>query len=515
MHAEIIDTSNESMILMSISHRFSGNDMTIRFPCSSSILKRNSNKSREDLFKYINLYWAAMSREVQDHVFSIYLSIEQGQDTLHSNVERTEFMRTKMAELYSYHELSRMREFLSFETDMRIPDDVPAVFVMDQDFNHTEDKTYLRHQYADLAALSTVFKTFIPIWGNYINGIRKNIGNDFKEHEAFLLLTATPLIESEPILKLKTYVEHSSGVKGLSNPENIYKGITSEDCSFWLTARTCIRRVVSFDISGEEHLIKILNSAVKQFARDQTGTGSINVKKIGDTEGSGGEDSSSTIEGVRCKSNISIGAKVELQYAVRDIRTLTQAVMFSLDPRLLENAIATATVLEGVIPAKPQLTLMKWVMCQPDVLSYEAPDYLGTYHTARLLAATQAILWQAGHHNLAMLATATAVVNDNEFMTSVISTKAQVAPVEIEKVTAFYPFDREPPKRKAAPPAPDIVQSIEALAKDFSNYRWRATASDELLLQAYGNQSRTIVLQPDLKNQLTSLVYDIGAKSWI
>lgn len=513
LSAKLIDTSSERMLQMKITHTVYGKEVTQSFPCSSAFLTRSANRTWDNLLKYLNEYWASLPVHEQDRIFEIYGMVMHGLDTHHDNDSRAQYMSDRISELYELHDLDRVDMFLRTSTDMVIPPDVPGVFVLDEDHNHNEQQTYLRIHYARLAALSTIFKSFIPIWGSYIDGCRKHTGNNFKEFEAFLLLRRTPLFTSDPIEKLKAYVERSCGDKGLSLPENVFKGITSEDCSFWLTSRICVRRVTGADIGGSEHLIRTLNRAVKQFTAEQSSPGGVVVKKAEPDTGDA-ERQPSIIEGVHRKSNISPGTKVELEVSMRDIPTLARSIMVSLDMNLLDNALQTVRVLENRIPVEPQLTLMRWVMCRPDVLSFEAPDYVGPYYISRLLAAAQAILWQNGHHNLAMLVTAETLSNSSEFMTSITSTRAQVIPTSIEKLAECYPYDKENRRANMAA-VPDIMASIEKLAKDFSNYRWRATASDDLLLQAYESKSRTIIIQPTLKEQITRLVYEIGNGSWI
>lgn len=515
MHADLQDSISSDTIYMLLSHTDKGQTPTIKFPIASAIFARTA-KSRDGIFKYINGYWATLSHEKQTAIFRIYQSIEHGMDHIHASSERSEFLMDKLAELYQYHNLEDMVMYLTIQSDMCIPDDVPATFVMDADFNHTEEKTYLRGQYRELAALSTVFKTFIPVWGTYIREIKRDAGRDFKELEAFLLLRRTSLLESAPVLKILTFVEQLSGEAGMSNPNNIYKGITTQDFSFWMTARTCIRRVTGFDIGDGTNLIKILSKAIKQPIGSQPTPDGVNVKKQDKSAASDGDQGGSVIEGVRVKSNLSPGNKVELEHVVSNIHRQAKAILYSLQDHILEDALNTSSVLMNRIPVEPQIILMKWVMCQPDVFSHHAPDYVGGYHVVRMLAATQAILWQTGHRNLAMLVTAEAVTDDEFFMASTLNSHMHVPQERVEEVTRYYPYNCRPSRRQTGPaPKPEIVRSIDSLAKKFASYQWRATANPSLLEAQYGTTSRTIVPQPDIKQQLTRLVTEMAAKVWI
>ena len=239
-----------------------------------------------------------------------------------------------------------------------------------------------------------------------------------------------------------------------------------------------------------------------------------------DKKGADSEKKVSTLERYKIIANISLGEIVEIEYSMRDIKSVAHKLSNHLNDALLDRSLNTSSVLLNEKIAPPLLTLLKWVF--KPVISPKGVAYLNKHDITRAFGALEAVLWARGFKYLATLATSysAADASEDRIILSAVDSKTRVPDELTEQLQVYYPFTRAQPEIPAVPikrivKGTDLAsKSISLLADELSNYSWRATCDDSMLIEVFGTPNRRIAVRPDIKIELTKLVIEIGAGTW-
>lgn len=479
--------------------------------------KASFNPTDFDVFEYINAYWENLPEEAQDSIFEIYKKIDLGFDnTMMNQTELFDYLCTLCAELLTYHDLDLVKDFLSFKANIKIPNVFEQEYKHSIDNNTSREKTYLLNDYVKLLSLAVALKSMIPIWGEYINSIRTQVGNNFKEFYAFQLLNKSNIIHSLPMEKLKFYIEHIVADDKF-DPNNSLNSISSEDFGYWLLSILCIKRLCIGDIRGLEtkaNLITLLYKFIIQRTNnDDANFENIVREKRTDDNSTDAENKISTLERYKIKTNISLGSIVELEYSMKDIVAVANRVTTQLDPNILARSLTTCQILNNSELLDPQTVLLRWVF--KSVISPRGLMYLPKPTIVNALGALEAILWSQGYKYLAILATSHAVFSDREMVVSPVDSKMRVPEEYSERLSKIYPFTKNNLNKKTGPKVINLAaKSIDQLTDNLMMYSWKPSCSDEMLQEVFGTISRKTPIKPDIKLDLTKLVIDIGERNW-
>lgn len=480
--------------------------------------RANFSDDEYDVFSQINQYWESLPDEVQDKIFDIYDRIHQGFGNLMNSQDLIEYISTLVADLMSYHDLETMKDWISFNSNIVIPDVFDTEYKHSIDNNTSREKTYIRSDYVKLVALSLSLRAMIPVWGEYISNIRHNVGNAFKEYYAFRLLGKSNIIQSPSMEKLKFYIEHIVADDKF-NPNNSLNSISSEDFGYWLLALVCVRRLCVGDIRGttaNSHLITLVYKFIiqKTNSDDSNFENIIRDKKFAENN-TDSDSKTSVLEMYKIKTSISIGSIVELEYSLRDIPAAAHRLSANINPAMLERSLTTCRALDSVELLEPQITLLRWVF--KPVISPRGIMYLPKPVIVQALGALETILWARGHKYLAILASSHAIFNDEkEMIVSPVDSKMRVPEETAKILDEIYPYSKDVSGRRGnKKPTNPAMDAIDELTNNLMMFTWRTTCDESLLMEVFGNTSRKLPIKPDIKLDLTKLVIQIGQRNWL
>ena len=471
-----------------------------------------------NVFEHINRFWDDLPIIQQDRVFDIYKEIQEAYDMHLNRQALTDYITDHVTELMDIHNLTTMNDWISFKTTITIPDKFVSDYVHDINNNLSREKTYTRSDYKEIVALSLSMRCMIPVWGDYISTTRHDTGNDFKEFYAFQLLRKSYIINSQPILKLRTYIQHLTVDK--HTPDNVLRGISSEDFVYWLLALLCVKRLTIADIRGDNPEANIITYIYKFIVqkiqnRDNNTADSYKEKRFDDKGVANSENKVSTLEKYKIKTNISPGEIVELEFVMRDIVSAAQKLTSRLDMNMFQHSLETCQILMQYEILEPQFTLLSWVF--KPVISPRGLYYLDKQIIVNALGALQTVLWARGHRYLALLATCHHITSEREMIVSPIDSKMRLPKEIADEVEKLYPFTRLSTSKKRIDNKNSniAINDINELAEQLTSYSWRLTADSSLIEQELNSTSRRMTIKPDIKQIIGNLVVEIGSRSWI
>lgn len=469
------------------------------------------------VFNEINRYWEQLPQDRQARIFEYYRAATGIFQTHFDRIELTLALNQLVRQILDEHPFVEVFRWLQFYSNVWIPDVFDKEYIDSIDRQGSREQTYIRSEYYELLALALILRTVIPIWGEYISRIRDEIGNDFKEFEAFKLLTGSELLEGAAIQKLKRYID--SNLKNeMHNGNKVIKGITSEDFSMWLLSLICVRKLCVGQLQGDPqnpkaHLVSFVFQYITQKTLRGDGVSEQNVKdkeRMSDT--SELADKLSIIDVYKLKQNLSMGEIVELERSIKDIRHCAMQLCSNLNDELLYRCFETRDFLSQQQIHDCQVTLARWIM--KPVISPRGLLYLPREQIIDAMIVTQAVLWAKGHYYLALLATAFPDLrHDASFLLST-DRKDRIPKELLQELDTLYPYGKHLTSKKPSnKPVNLAVNAIEQLTDKLSTQQWIATASPWFIDQVFvQSSSRQIPILPDLKTHLAQLIVQIGGR---
>lgn len=486
--------------------------------------RKNFQEENIGALDHINEYWAQLSPERQKKIFELYRAVEYATDNIYVQKDLTDFLTDRVTELIAIHDYNNVLYWVQNKSNIQIPTSFESEYKHSFDNNTSPEKTYTRGDYIKLVALSVLFRCMIPIWGEFIYHIRKSAGTKFKEFSAFQLLSKSNIVHSEPMEKLRSYVENIVGADKF-NANHVHAGINSEDFCYWLTGLICVRRLCVGNVQGNDpkiHLVSFIYKFVIRHVQgtDTSGEDAIRDKKEeSDKDSNGFGDKISTLERYKFKFNISPGVQAELEVSMQDVVEATSKISYRVDPALLHRSIGTAQELANHRTMMEQINIMRWIF-RP-VISPRGMMYIPEHTVISALGAAEALLWTMGYKYLAILVTSYPVLNERAMEMRISNNDSKnVIPTELlEKIEKLYPYHRTIRPKKNDPK--NEIKLLNLTLKKISDmvdslrlHTWKPTCHESMLVEVFGVPNRRTPIRPELRLELTKLVADLGERSW-
>lgn len=489
----------------------------------TSIYGRDSF-STVDIYNYVNQYLSSLPADKQRAIYDCYKAIRYTLDNENSHRDLLDSVKQSIAEIHTLIPLESINMWIKLSSDIRVPNGFDDKYFEDINSNKSTDKTYLKSDYIYLMAFSLGFRMMIPIWGEHMNLIRKDIGTEFKEYNSFQLLSKSPYIDSEPYTKLLSYIKSTITQAEYNDYNILVNSISTEDFAYYIFCLTCVRRVPFLDIKflGEDPKNDDLNALtyIYKFIKQRVKGHSDPKKVVRSKDNEGGdanEDNKiSVLEKYKIKTDISLEDIVELEYSVQNLSNIVNILTVAPEaPDMLKRSLETSSVLLHSKIPDASIRLLQWTF--KPVISPRGIMYLSKITLVKLLAALETVLWCRGHRYLSLLATCRREVTDDYVQVVSIDNRNRVPEEYIIELEKLYPFSRVyKATRNTKLSSNYITDTIDSYITTASSDILKMTADEKLIKEVFGNNnSRRFIIQQDMKIQLAKLFIEIGKRSWV
>lgn len=427
------------------------------------------------VFKELTEYWATLSNDEQNQLFDLY---DRALNMMDEELLRGSVLEKELApivqELYKFHDFQRVKDWILFRSNIRIPNDLMTDYVESGDGNSTRNKTYLREEYKDLITFTLMVRSLLPIWGTYIESTNTEIGTDFKEYHAVTLIHDSGYYENPAMERLQAYV--TDKIPADFNVESaIMAGLTRDDYPEWLAGMAVVRRLCVAQISSEQDgaaIVKVIHGFVQNRINGNKDTGFMpeirELKPPGDN-GGGEENKFSKQEQYRASQDIAVG---EIELIANELVNAFETPLESITrlcrqmcPDIPDSIIVDAhSSLPKMLKDKSypgQKALARLVLAK--VISPYSFSYIshGAVQVAQVVA--QAVLWHRGFKDVALLMTA-GMMSDGVAVSRSFVTKEQKA-----ILGEYLRFARKDALLLA-------IEEINNIAGDLESHGWRLRA---------------------------------------
>lgn len=496
----------------------------------SNYQKKNFQEEH-DVFEHLNEYWKWLPENQQDTIFQIYKDFDAIFNSFASRDEIRAELIEKTNELMSYHTLNNVERFILHHSDIRIPSHIVVSYKDDINTNTTRDKTYIRADYHKLIVMCLALRCMLPIWGQEIHRIRRDVGNRYKETQAFELISQTEILQSEAYAKLSTYVE---GIieKDKENTSMIIEGISPERYGEWVVSMICVLRLTIGDIRGIEDptrdMCRYIFRFITQKVRNNDGNNENGIRdKMREPAGSDGENKTSTIERFKQTTDITVGEEAELQMSLEDPFAVARSMEARVTDELLDSCLQSVQMLKNARIAQPQETLVAWLLKQ--ITTPYATEHVEEETLIDLIGTMEAVLWARGHEYLALLISAYPVNDESIQVISGGESRARIPAEMLDEIEKYYPctrpvnsrsmgrdnLDDQMNRKVVTAQKNDVIESIDMMAANLAYHSWRPTASSDKLEKVLGTSVRRLPIRPTIKIDLARLVIEIGSRSYL
>lgn len=473
------------------------------------------------LFKHINEYWASLSDADQDAIFNIYERIAAAFEATDFDFVASDLdaqLTQLVAELFKYHTLDAVKMYVQLRSDILIPGPsvLPVEYIhgtLQNDKNHSREKTYIRDDYVDLVAMIIQLRIMIPIWSMYILRTRKIYGTSFKEYYAFGLLQHSCFMNEAPVRKLYQYICAILPAGG-SNLD-LLAGVSQDEYPVLNLSLLCVRKLSFSDIRGLDPtpiLIRHISRHIMEKANTIDSNTDRSIRDKDDVSSSNNlseEQQVSKLEQYKLKEEYARGDIQYYLHCVRDSLTVARKIAPDVPEELVKDSLNSVPALLAQTATDQQTRLLQWLI--DPVVPAESVMFFNATDRANCLCAVSAAYWHLGHHLVAALCTAVPVVNNySEVVITTSDTKGRIAPETLARLESLFAYLKKPKSAKA--PRGEI-EAIDSIITDFTSVTWKLTITDEqmkVIHPAYPS-NRTLVWPHNVREQFAQLVIHLAS----
>ena len=478
---------------------------------SANAFQKKTFQQEFDVLEPINAYWQRLSDAEQQSIFDVYSDVYRGFDQIVSSHDLHNHLNTQIKLMVELMPLDRITTWVSIDPAFIMPIDLQEIFIPDAENKNSAEKTYLRSDYVDLIAYSVFVRALMPIFGEYINSIRRSLGVEKKEDEALKLLYGTGVLQSKAVLKLADYIKQITKDRA-KNAERILSGNSSLDQDDYLLALVTIRKLCVSDVRGaigeKGGLVSRVYSFIYQKVFNPTKTDvPIREKKFGTDEGDR-QNKRSILESYRKRTELSLAEIAGFEHGYHKLLSTALKLAPGITEAEVMACVETARAAKHERIGDAQLIIMACVfknIHSPNTIYYITPE-----QGWENLGVLEAVLWHWGFHYLSILVTSHTLISEDMMHVSPIDNRGQISSDIQAEIKKQYPFvwsnNRKSGIGSSDEPHP-VLNSIDIVVDDLLNNAWRATASQDKLVAVFdGEARRKMVIPPNIKTMLAQLI---------
>lgn len=490
--------------------RFERNKLSVKWPASGYLSA--SIPDREQLFYDLNALVAKFSEEKQEALWNAYQRAQQAFKEIHAAVMLDNELMDVVKTIYEIVEYAEVRSYVYRGGNIQFPPNLKTEYTEnDVRSRNYVQRTYLKDEYIDLVILTLGLRFMVPIWGQYVALIASRTGNEYKETIALDLLKRSAIWKWEAMERFMAYVTAQVD-EGKASLPVLIGGLPTVAIPKHLAALALVRKLAVCPLnpkSDSDNLIKILFNFINGTSNrlDTRFGGNIGAKKL--VKENAEDDNSSVWDMYKINQDVPDGDKILMEVFTHDVKHMAEKVLPGIDQRKVEVCLASALKLESLNVLLHHVTLTQWVMSK--ALPPKGIQTLPKTALLRCLAVTQAVLWEWGFLELALLTTAERLESNSEMFT-MLDPRTKVNKALVERLNAQYPYWRMKTRRHDPAKRSNLaIDAIDKINETLNRCEWRPQAPKELI-EAFGSVAITErwVVSGNIKVQMAELIIKLN-----
>lgn len=482
---------------------------------NGAAFQRTFKKAIFEPFTQLNRYWARLDEEEQDRIFELYKEAKNYCNNVPDVKALIMTLRPLVHDLLKMHDTEEFDHWVRMHGGIWIPSDLESEYVQDYERPRSREQTYLVPDFWALVFMIIKLRVIAPIWGEFVELIRRTAGQ-FTEINAYYLILNSTVDKSPAMARFRQYV--SKNLKETDyTTRTAVEGTGRQDFETALIAPILVRYLVLANLTHEMndmHLVQIIHRTLRNRLSQNESHQNTILPKQNPKDESDGEDATSRAEKYKNKPTVAPGIFVAIEkdteYMGRiaaqliGVRRLTPE-----DQEMLDDAYKSASELHTIPMEQCQIRLIQ-ITVNPIVAAKAGWD-INKAAIVRLAAVAQFALWKYGFQDLATYVTASSHSGGSDYGTESRSHIPKELQAELD---ILYPFQRRHPTKKNLKVVNDAIQEIMELSAALSEFTWYSNLSDKLLIETRGSAlNKTYRVNHDIRIRLAELAIFIQKRN--
>lgn len=455
------------------------------------------------------------------------------------DLDKDQLPYEEVFKIFDMFQIEDVLDYIKNYSRVTVPSKLPDEFDpnMETDKKGSQDQTYTRSQYLELAALVVIIKATLPIVSQYVREI--TMGSDGKSDmiknkrikTAFRFYwNYEPYRDSEPFQKALDFTKkivHNHTV----TEADIQKILIKENLSFteldeFRLAQlllVCAPTLIITDDNDETHIVTLLYAFIINKSKPIASGADKIIEKTPIQSGDQDGGSDSQVESYKVYGDIRYGNQERLKVYFGNIEHIlasskpTQRDLMSKPIELMiggkNKKVTYKDIYKSAILFKTGNNGMGYTIHSQSILllttifkGHADPryiSYLDIDNVINMLTLGFMYMWNLGHEDLAMLLLCTYGVNDGYLRLTTNSSKDRIGKENIEKLEELFPLRRTP---LTAKDEGDLIikKWVEDVCREYFNYTVVSLLPSDMLLAITGTESAYLDIGTDLKISLTN-----------
>lgn len=478
---------------------------------------RNAVLPLERIFELINGYWKTLPKDRQETIFDCYLEARNALNEIADQNMMHQRLTQIVKRLYAQMPFEEIQYWARTHGNIKVPpsikDDYAQLEISERN-QHAMDyqsRTYLRNDYLDLVNLAIALRPMIPIWAEYARADQPGMGGTFREYHAMSLLRSSHLLNAQPVHRLREYIETTSpDMKTLLSAA--LGGLGSSELPDWVMALAIMRKLVVIELSSYEdssNIISVIYHHVRNTIKTVDRRFASRIRDKSKPSGEDDDENKSILETYKIKQEISDGDLMVLSIYTEEPMRMAQRICPEIDVSKVKACAENIKRCLNHHPTRGQLVILRWVMSQ--VVPPRSIDNINKTSIFTSIAASQAVLWEWGFYDLALLMTTTETRDKSGLLIGGIESRSRIPKEYVEQFLELYPHYQEKGSKDRDRQTNVACKAIDNIAKDFVKCDWHVHAPVALCELGSTIDEMGLMNAPaDIKTQLSALVLKLA-----
>jgi len=481
----------------------------------ANTISRNS-KDNNDVAKTFTILEAYLNYKGESFKSELWGAMQHSMMLINNSITGVDMNRLPLGIVHPILDLFDIKEVHHFVQNiygLKAPSTLKEEFDIreEADKRITRARTYTRNDYLGLAALSVIAKAVIGPIGHFMSMHASTISSKHKEYNVFNFIRTHSIFNTPPFVKLLGLIKEIINSPTTDDERKIRvieKGVGTSEIPYLILAVAFIQKVSIINLlddTDSKHIVTNIHGFVTNRNRVKNDVGNaIRSKKALSSIDDEGEES--LIEAYRTLSDLTVGSKVELDWAVSDFNINISQLPIEIDRKVFGDALMFTTILNERELYKEQVYMISWILKK--LLPPEGFEHLRSERIVELLALCFAYLWAMDLKSLALLMVSyeKIIPTDTVYINSTTNRNKITKDLK-ELLAKEYPYERFISGSGDTIKTANLVEdSIGKAANSIFNRSLQTTATDSYIIEAVGSIEASRSIPSDLKIQMARMV---------
>lgn len=490
-------------------------DRIVCFTIGNLISKRNKEILDNSIqFTFLNSYLDYKGEEFKKGLFDILSTIEENIfDTITTQgiYPITYHLVEPILDWFDVNDVYEYTKVYGIVPPPNLADEFDPL--IEKDGRGTRVQTYIKKDYLELVALSTIIKVTLGPVAHYSMIKNEDLGST-KEYMLFHMYRKHKIMNYPAMIKLYGLTDKllnlPSNTEELDQIRTLSRMLPKDEYIHYMVGLILIQKVAIAPIitdNEDKNIITSIYNYINNKSKISTNVNSSirNKTALTDSESLSGEKES-YVESYRTQVDITDGLKVEYNFLVerydRVLKGMPEYMRKYIDMNVLKDALTFTMVYHRVPIERIQIKLLATIFKRS--IPPQSLDYININGMINLLAVGFAYAWGIGCKHVALLLVSKTINTENEVMTynSTVN-RPRVNPELKEELDKLFPYRKYINETTSEN---EVENAINIMVSYITANKWICVADDKYIIDEFGDKTSSKLVSPDLKIKLTEFV---------